>query len=166
MNYLLKKIGIDCFLPKIISVSDDILPSFDMPRPISYQHNTRKNLNFHLQTALPHKYQGVKRMSNNRRNYTTIYCSLHKKAAKKLKDLAEKRCKTESEVLRNMLNIYLKKIKNKDLSYNFFKRATPIESKFIARTITKEQDKKLRLLAEKTGRSISEMVREEVEDFS
>ncbi len=104
-------------------------------------------------------------MSNNRNNYVTICCSLHKKAAKKLKDLANKQCKTESEVLRGIIEVYLKRIENKNLSYKFLKRVTPVCSKYIARTITKEQDKRLRLLAERTGRSITELVRGAVEEF-
>ena len=104
-------------------------------------------------------------MSGNKSNYATIYCSLHKKAAEKLKDLAKKRCKTESKVLREMIEVYLKRIENKNLSYKHFKRVCPTGLKFIARTITKEQDERLRFLAEKTGRSITELVREAVEGF-
>ena len=84
---------------------------------------------------------------------------------KNLRIWQKKRCKTESEVLRGMLEIYLKRIENKDLSYKHFKRICPTGLKFIARTITKEQDKRLRLLASKTGKSISEMMREVVEGF-
>jgi hypothetical protein len=37
--------------------------------------------------------------------------------------------------------------------------------KVLPRTITMEQDRKLREIAEKTGRKISELVREAVKDF-
>lgn len=97
-------------------------------------------------------------MSNNKSNYATIYCSLHKMAAKKLKDLAKKRCKTESEVLRGMIEVYLKEIENKNLSYKHFKRLCPTGLKFIARTITREQDK--RFAAVQEGRDISFVDRE------
>lgn len=104
-------------------------------------------------------------MSNNRRNYTTIYCSLHKKVAEKLKDLAEKRCKTESEVLRQIIDSYLKNIKKKSLLYEPLKKFSPVGLKLLARTITKEQDNRLRLLANKTGRSVSELIRDAVGGF-
>lgn len=104
-------------------------------------------------------------MSNNKRNYATIYCSLHKKATEKLKDLAEKRCKTESEVLRQIIDAYLKSMDKKDLPYEPLKKFSPVGLKLLARTISKEQDVKLRELSDKTGRKLSELVREAVEEF-
>ena len=104
-------------------------------------------------------------MSNNKSNYATIYCSLHKKAAKKLRELANKQGKTESEVLRQILDVYLQDIEKKGLPYEPLRKFSPVGLKLLARTITKEQDERLRFLAEKTGRGISELVREAVEEF-
>ena len=105
-------------------------------------------------------------MHKNKRKYATICCSLHKKATEKLKDLANKRCKTESDVLRQIIDAYLKKMENKNPPYEPYKKFSPVGLKLLARTITKEQDVRLRELADKTGRKISELVRQAVEEFS
>ena len=52
-----------------------------------------------------------------------------------------------------------------NIPYEPLKKKQLLGLKTIARTIRIEQDKKLRLLAERTGRSISELVREAITRF-
>jgi len=85
--------------------------------------------------------------------------------AVKLKKLANKQGKTESEVLRQILDVYLQDMEKKGLPYEPLRKFSPVGLKLLARTITKEQDVKLRELADKTGRKISELVRAVVEEF-
>jgi len=51
------------------------------------------------------------------------------------------------------------------LPYEPFRKLTFTGFKVLPRTITKEQDKRLREIAEKTGRKITELVREAVEKY-
>ena len=117
-----------------------------------------------LHTTLPYKRQLVK-TNPSRRNYTTLYANFTPKQAKKLKNLAKKRVKTESEVLRQVINAYLKDIENRGLPYEPFRKLSFTGFKFLPRTIRKEQDRILREIAEKTGRKITELAREAVEKF-
>jgi len=79
--------------------------------------------------------------------------------------MARKEGKTESEVLRKILDSYLKDIEKKGLFYEPLRKFSPVGLKVLPRTITKKQDEKLRDLCEKTGRKISELVRDAVESF-
>jgi len=128
----------------------------------SWQLNTRKSISVRFHTSLPHKYQGVKRKPNNRKDYIPVYFGLSPKLTEKLKNTAEKQGKTESEVLRQILDVYLKDIEKKKLTYKPFRKLSPSGLKTLSRTIRKDQDKKLREIAGKTGRKISELVREAV----
>jgi len=87
------------------------------------------------------------------------------KQAKKLKDMAKKHSETESMVLRRILGGYLKYAEAKSLPYQLYKKISPIGMRVLFRTITIEQDRKLRELAERTGRKISELARETVSRF-
>jgi len=78
--------------------------------------------------------------------------------------LAEKKAKTESEILRQMIDVYFANIKN-NLPYEPLRKTSPVGLKVLPRTIRKDQDIKLRELTEKTGRKISELIREAVEGF-
>ena len=117
-----------------------------------------------LHATLPYKKQLVK-TNPSRRNYTTLYANLTPKQAKKLKNLAKKQGKTESEVLRQVLDAYLNNIKNKGLPYEPFRKMTFKGYKVLPRTITKEQDRRLREIAEKTGRMVNELTREALEVY-
>lgn len=110
---------------------------------------------------MPFKKQGVKNVSS-RRNYVNVYFGLTPDLVRKLKGVAEKQVKTESEVLRQILDKYLKKRK---VSYKPYLKTPPRGLKTLPRTIRKEQDKELRKMSEKSGRGISELVREAVEEF-
>jgi len=84
---------------------------------------------------------------------------------KKLGNLAKKEKKTESAALRIVLDSYFKDIDKKGLSYEPYRKFSPIGLKVLPRTITLAHDRKLREIAEKTGRKISEQAREAVERF-
>ena len=129
--------------------------------PISCLRNAGKSLVIELHAKLPYKRQLVKTISS-RRNYVNVYFGLTPKLAKKLSSLAKAQKKAESEVLRGILDAYLKNIDNKGLSYEPLRKLSPIGLKTLPRTIRKDQDRKLREIAEKTGRKISELVREAV----
>jgi predicted DNA-binding protein len=118
----------------------------------------------HFETTLPNEKQLVK-TGTSRRNYTTIYVGLTPELVKKLGNLAKKEGKTESAVLRKILDVYFRDIEKKGLPYEPLRKFSPVGLKVLPRTIRKEQDAKLRELCEKTGRKISELVREAVESF-
>lgn len=125
----------------------------------------RNCLELHLETTLPNEKRLVK-AETSRRNYTTIYAGLTPDLASKLGNLAKKEGKTESEVLRWMLDAYFQDIDNKGPPYEPLRKTPPVGLKVMPRTIRKGQDARLRELCEKTGRKISELVREAVESFS
>jgi predicted DNA-binding protein len=118
----------------------------------------------HFETTLPNEKQLVK-TGTSRRNYTTIYVGLTPELVKKLGNLAKKENKTESEVLRRILDAYFKDIDKKGLPLEPLRKTSPVGLKFLPRTITKKQDAKLRELVEKTGRKISELARDAIESF-
>jgi predicted DNA-binding protein len=84
---------------------------------------------------------------------------------KKLNNLAKKLNTTESAALRKILEAYFKDIEKKGLPYEPLRKFSPVGLKVLPRTIRKEQGIKIRELTEKTGRKISELVREAVEMF-
>ena len=131
---------------------------------MSWRGNTLKSLHFHFETTLPNEKQLVK-TGTSRRNYTTIYVGLTPDLVKKLANLAKNEVKTESEVLRQILGAYFEEIDEKGLPYEPLRKFSPVDLRFLPRTITKRQDEKLRGLCEKTGRKISELVRDAVESF-
>ena len=92
--------------------------------------------------------------------------SLTPEQAQKLKDLAKEQRKSESGALRQVLDTYLKGIESKGLPFEPYRKISPLGMKVLPRTITIEQDRKLREIAEKTGRKISELAREAVEEFN
>jgi len=79
--------------------------------------------------------------------------------------MAKKEKKTESAALRIVLDAYFKDIDKKGLSYKPYRKFSPVGLKVLPRTIRKEQDRKLREIAEKTGRKTSEIAREAVRVF-
>lgn len=121
-------------------------------------------MHLHFETTLPNKRQLVK-TGTSRRNYTTIYVGLSSKLVKSVADLAKKEGKTESEVLRKILYAYFQNIEKGGLPYDPLRKFSPVGLRVLPRTIRKEQDAKLRELVAKTGRKISELVREAVEIF-
>ena len=64
-----------------------------------------------------------------------------------------------------MLDTYFKDIENRGLPFEPYRKMSPLGMKVLPRTITIEQDRKLRGIAEKTGRKISELAREAVDKF-
>jgi len=84
---------------------------------------------------------------------------------KKLGILAKKEKKTESAALRIILDAYFKDIDKKGLSYEPYRKFSPVGLKVLPITISIAHDKKLREIAERTGRKILELAREAVERF-
>jgi len=85
---------------------------------------------------------------------------------KKLENLAKKHGETESKVLREVLDSYLKDMETKGLLFEPYRKTSPLLGmKVLARTITIEQDRRLREIAEKSGRKISELARESVDRY-
>ena len=128
---------------------------------MSCRLNTRKSLIIEFHGTLPYKRQLVK-INNPRRKYPTLYVSLIPKQAQKLRNLAKKQRKSESEALREVFDAYLRDIETKGLPFEPYCKISPLGMKVMPRTITIEQDRKIRKIAEKTGRKISELAREAV----
>ncbi len=118
----------------------------------------------HFETTLPNEKQLVK-TGIGTRNFTTVYANLTPELAKKLKDLAKKEDKVESNILRKILDSYFKDIDKKGLPYEPLRKFSPVGLKLLPRTIRKEQGIKLMELTEETGRKMSELVRDAIESF-
>ena len=119
----------------------------------------------HLQATLPTRRQWVKKDSARHRNYTTVYFSLTAEQASKLREAAKKALTSESDALRRMVDAYLAEVDKRGLPAEPYgkMRFLGYEERVVPRTIRREQDARLRERCEKTGRSVSELVREAVE---
>lgn len=71
----------------------------------------------------------------------------------------------QSKVIQEAIEYYLLLWEIEKLQYEPLRKKQIIGLKRIARTITIEQDKRLRILAEGSGRSISELTREAITSF-
>ncbi len=131
---------------------------------ISRLCNAGENIVIRLQARLPFKRPLFPKISPSK-GYVNVYVSLPLKLQKKLVKLAQKAGKTESTVLRDILDSYLHRKGRKKLSYEPCYKVPPLGMKVLLRTVRKEQDKRLRELSEKTGRGVSELVREAVGGF-
>ena len=67
--------------------------------------------------------------------------------------------------MRGILDAYFHDIGKKGLPYEPLRKTPPVGLKLLPRTIRKEQGVRLLELKEKTGRKLSELVREAVERF-
>lgn len=121
-------------------------------------------MHLHFKTTLPNERQLVK-TGTSRRNYTTIYVGLTPDLVKKLGNMAKSMNTTESAASRKILDAYFQNIEKRGLPYESLRKFSPVGLKVLPRTITKKQGLKLRELVEKTGRKMSELVREAVESF-
>ena len=132
---------------------------------ISFQLKWGESLKLYLQATLPYKQQRVKKLSARHTNYTTVYFSLTAAQARKLREAAKKAVVTESEALRRMMDAYLAVVDKRGLPTEPYgkMRFQGYEERVVPRTIRREQDARLRELAERTGRSLSELVREAVD---
>ena len=68
-------------------------------------------------------------------------------------------------MLGKILDVYLKDIEAKGLLFEPYGKTSPFGMKVLPRTITIEQDRKLREIVEKTGRKVSEIAREAIENL-
>ncbi|OGX29295.1 MAG: hypothetical protein A3B78_01240 [Omnitrophica WOR_2 bacterium RIFCSPHIGHO2_02_FULL_67_20] len=87
---------------------------------------------------------------------------------RKLRDAAKQSAVSESEALRRMVDAYLAEVDKRGLPSEPYGKMKfrGYEERVVPRTIRREQDAKLRELAERSGKSISELVREAVERLS
>ncbi|MDD5155098.1 MAG: ribbon-helix-helix protein, CopG family [Candidatus Omnitrophica bacterium] len=115
---------------------------------------------------MPNEKKRLVKTGAGPRNYTTIYVGLTPELTRKLGNLAYKEDKTESAALRRILDVYFRHVKQKGLPCEPLRKTPPVGLKVLPRTVRKEQDARLRELCEKTGRKISELVREAVEGFA
>ncbi|MDD5669257.1 MAG: hypothetical protein PHE58_04415 [Candidatus Omnitrophica bacterium] len=84
---------------------------------------------------------------------------------KKLNSMIGKVGKTQSEVLRGMLDSYFKGIEKTGLPFEPYRKTVPGHLRILPRTINKAQDAKIRDIASKTGRALSDLIREAVDRF-
>ncbi len=131
---------------------------------VSSQHNAGKKICVNLQCYLPvkKKDQGLNKPG---KDFVTLYFALPENLLSKLVKTAKKQGTTESAVLRQMIDSYLAINKGKSHKFEPMRKTPIIGMKTTPRTVRRDQDKKLREIAEKTGRSISEIVREEIQTF-
>lgn len=113
------------------------------------------------------KRQLVKKISARHTNDTTVYCSMTAEQARKLSEAAKKALTSESEALRRMLDAYPAEVDRRGLPSEPHgkMRFQGYEERVVPCTVRREQDARLRELSERTSRSISELVREAVEEF-
>ena len=98
--------------------------------------------------------------------YTNVLVSLTPELCQKLAVLAQKAKITESALLRRMLDKYLKSIEKGSVLYKPYQKTEFLGNmRVCARTISREEDKKLRELHNHSGRSISEIIREAVREY-
>jgi hypothetical protein len=140
-------------------------PSSKPAPSIAWPRNAGNSIEIHLHATLPYKRQRVKKLSARHTNYTTVYFALTGEQAKKLREAARQALVTESDALRRMLDASLAEVDKRGLPSEPYgkMRFLGYEQRVVPRTIRREQDAKLRELSERTGRSISELLREAME---
>lgn len=132
---------------------------------MSYRQQAGKNVVLHLKAELP-PFHRLRRKNASRANYANIYVGLSAQWAKKLEKEAEKRKITESEVLREVLDKYFAYIEKNGFSKKVctkFSVGKGLKTK--SRTVRRDQESRLRKMTEKSGRHISELVREALNGF-
>ncbi len=101
------------------------------------------------------------------KRFVSLTIGLSHKQLKKIKELANSRNLSESGVLQEMIERCVKEaeLNHKGFAYEPYKKIVPQQLVLVGRTITREQEIKLRSLRGKTGRSIGELVRRAVDQF-
>lgn len=123
-----------------------------------------KGIRIRIQTYLPFKKLPPKKYPENAK-YTTICISLPEETIIALKKYSRKTRRLESKIIQEAIEYYFVLRGINKLCYEPLKKKQILGFRRIARTITIEQDKRLRRLAEENGRSISELTREAVINF-
>lgn len=123
-----------------------------------------KGIRVRIQTCLPFKKLPPKKYPENTK-YVTVNIGLPEEALTALKKYSQKTRRLESRIIQEAIEYYLVLWEIEKLPYEPLRKKQILGLKRIARTITIEQDKRLRLLAEESGRSISELTRETVISF-
>ena len=100
------------------------------------------------------------------KKYVTNFGSYTKEQIEKLEQIAKERGVTQSTIIREAIDFYLKEIKSRDLIIFLSLRKYPVIGLIRAsRTIRIDQDERLKTLAEKTGGKVSELTREAIRKF-
>ncbi|MCB4792155.1 MAG: ribbon-helix-helix domain-containing protein [Elusimicrobia bacterium] len=99
------------------------------------------------------------------KDFVTLYFALPKNLSDRLEGHAKDQKTTESAVLRNMIDEYFSKNKGKSLDYSPLKKLSILGMKTTPRTVRRDQDKMLRDFSQKTGRNVSEIVRNAIEKY-
>ena len=135
-SFLIKTAEYDYLIePKRVLGRPDTYMCFDLTSGLKVlNYKTGKNIIIHLKATLPYINQLVKK-NQLRRNYTTLYVSLALKQAQKLRNLARKQGKTESETLRDMLDTYFKEIETKGLPFEPYRKILPLGMKILPRRL-------------------------------
>jgi len=101
------------------------------------------------------------------KDYVTIFFGLPRDIGSKLKEIAQQSKAAESIVLRSMLDGYFRKVERHELRYQPLKKLSQLGGvRTTARTVRRDQDRKLRELSLETGRSISDIIREAIDSNS
>ena len=97
--------------------------------------------------------------------YVTVNIGLPEEVLDVLKKYSREANTLQSKVIQEAIEYYLLLWEIEKLPYEPLRKKQILGLKRIARTITIEQDKRLRSLAEGSGRSISELTREAIVSF-
>lgn len=133
-------------------------------KPVISVSFEEKGIRIRIQTYLPFKKLPSKQYPKNAK-YVTVNIGLPEEAIIALKKYSQKTYRLESKVIQESIEYYLLLWEIEKLPYEPLKKKQILGLKRIARTVTIEQDKRLRLLAEESGRSISELTRDAVVNF-
>jgi len=97
--------------------------------------------------------------------YVTVNIGLPEEVLDALKKYSQKTNRLESKIIQEAIEYYLLLWEIEKLPYEPLRKKQILGLKRIARTITIEQDKRLRCLAGESGRSISELTKEAITNF-
>lgn len=116
-----------------------------------------------MEITIPEKQR--KAANKPGKDFVTVYFALPKNLLGRLEGHAKEQGTTESAVLRKMIDEYFSKNKGKSFDYSPFRKQSVLGMKTAPRTVRRDQDKMLRGFSQKTGRSMSEIIREAIEVF-
>ena len=123
-----------------------------------------KGIRLRIQTYLPFKKLPPKKYPEDAK-YVTVNIGLPEEVLNALKKYSRKTHTLQSKVIQEAMEYYLLLWEVEKLPYEPLRKKQILGLKRIARTITIEQDKRLRSLAGESGRSISELTREAIVSF-
>ena len=93
------------------------------------------------------------------RNYVTVYPGLTEDQLQKLNKIARETGRSCSEILREAIDQYLKTYKDEEQPV-FLRKQPIVGLKVVPRTIRRDQEERIREISQKTGKKMSEVMRE------